>query len=942
MNKKINYKETLNLPKTAFPMKANLPELEPKILARWEQLGLEKKLLEPKPGRKKFILHDGPPYANGNIHLGHTLNKVLKDIIVKYKTMTGFYAPFVPGWDCHGQPIEHEVEKKLGKRKREISQTELRKLCRDYALHFVAKQKEQFKRLGVTGNWDNPYLTLNPLYESVNVKVFNALYQKGLVYKGKKPIHWCYHCHTALAEAEIEYAEELSPSIYFKLPLLELPELAKAMKEPVSLLVWTTTAWTLPANVAAAVHPEAPYVVVKTANEHWILAKALLQNLAERLNKELKVLAEFPGKALANLKYHHPLFEKEGVVITADFVSLEQGTGCVHIAPGHGEEDYLVGLKYKLPAPMPVNDDGVFTEEAGKYAGLSVKEANPIIINDLKEKGILVLSEQISHSYPHCWRCKNPVIFRATEQWFISLTERNLRGSALKAIEEVQWIPQWSIRRITGMVKERPDWCISRQRAWGVPIPVFYCQKCKHVLATKEVLERVEKIFAQEGADSWFTKTEAELLGDDVRCPSCGNSSFTKETDILDVWFESGISHAAVLQTRPELAWPADLYLEGSDQHRGWFQSSLLTSVGMFNKPPYKAVLTHGFLVDGQGRKMSKSLGNVVDPLEVIPRAGADILRLWVSSADYSSDVAVSDEILERIGEAYRRLRNTIRFILGNLYDFNPKLHSVPYPDLERVDKWALMRLHQVIQRVNEAYENYRFHQVYHSLYNFCTVDLSAFYLDILKDRLYVSGATSQVRRSAQTVLYETVVALLKMLAPILVFTADEAWQHLPEAHIYEPSVHLSSLVQFEPAYIDFELENEWNKLLKIRTEVAKALEQARENKLIGSSLEAKVELYLPGSYFEVAANYQKELPEIFIVSQCRLNDSRDGIPADALRSEVTPDLGVKVTKAEGEKCERCWNWRPEVGKSKQHPTLCQRCLEAVGIQSFVLEEKEL
>lgn len=923
-------------------MKANLPELEPKILARWQELGLEKKLLAKKTGKKRFILHDGPPYANGNIHLGHTLNKVLKDIIVKYKTMTGHYAPFVPGWDCHGQPIEHEVEKRLGGRKKEITQAELRKLCREYALNFVTKQKEQFKRLGVTGDWDNPYLTLDPLYESVNVKVFNELYQKGLVYKGKKPIHWCYHCQTALAEAEIEYAEETSPSIFVKFLLLEAPSTVQ-LKMPLYLVIWTTTPWTLPANVAVAVHPEAEYVLATANGEGYIFAQALLENLQQLLGQELKTLTTFPGKTLLNLNYHHPLFEKQGVVVTAEFVSLEQGSGCVHIAPGHGEEDYHIGLKYKLPTPMPVNDQGVFTDEAEQYAGLTVNEANKVIIADLKKKGLLLASEQVQHSYPHCWRCKNPIIFRATEQWFISLTERGLREAALKAIQEVKWVPQWSINRITGMVKERPDWCISRQRAWGVPIPVFYCQKCGQVLASKEVLERVEQIFAAEGADSWFTKTAAELLsGLDVHCLNCGESQFTKETAILDVWFESGISHAAVLKTRSELAWPADLYLEGSDQHRGWFQSSLLTSVGMSNKPPYKAVLTHGFLVDGQGRKMSKSLGNVVDPLEVIPKAGADILRLWVSSSDYSSDIAVSDEILTRIGESYRRIRNTIRFILGNLYDFNPKLDAVPYADLERVDKWALMRLHQVIQRVGEAYENYRFHQVYHSLYNFCTVDLSAFYLDILKDRLYIYGATAQVRRSAQTVLHQIVVALLKMLAPILVFTADEAWQFLPEAHLYEPSVHLSSMAEFEPAFIDFELENEWEKLLKIRSEVAKALEQARDNRLIGSSLEAKVILYLPDSYFAVATNYQKQLPEIFITSQCLVNNSRDGIPADALRSETVPDLGVKVTKAEGAKCERCWNWRLDVGKSKQHPTICQRCLEAIGIQSFVLEEKEL
>lgn len=926
-----DYKNTLNLPKTDFPMKGSLAAMEPRMLAFWEEIKLNERLMEDTGKRQKFILHDGPPYANGDIHVGHTLNKVLKDLITKYKNMCGYFSPYVPGWDCHGQPIEHEVEKRLGKEKASISQADLRARCRDYALKYVDRQRDQFIRLGITGDWPHPYLTLDHVYEAGIVRAFNRLYQEGLIYKGKKPIHWCWSDQTALAEAEIEYADEPSPSIYVKFPLLSDFELLSEYEQSKNLLVWTTTPWTLPANVAVAVHPKAPYAAILSNGEIFIVASSLIEEVKGTLGGPVEILATFEGDDLKGQLCRHPIFDdRTSVVVTAGYVALDQGTGCVHIAPGHGAEDYAIGLINKLPSPMPVNGRGIFTEEAGRFAGKHILEANSLIIDDLRERGVLVYSGEIIHSYPHCWRCKKPVIFRATEQWFISMEARELRSQALAAIAEVNWLPGWSINRISAMISERPDWCISRQRAWGVPIPVFYCDNCGRVLADKGILDFVESVFAAEGADSWFKKPVADLLPPGTACPDCGGKKFSREKDILDVWFESGVSHEAVLKTRSELAWPADLYLEGSDQHRGWFQSSLFTSVGMEKRAPYKSVLTHGFLVDGEGRKMSKSLGNVIDPLKVIERSGADILRLWVTSSDYSSDIAISEEILQRITEAYRRIRNTVRFLMGNLSDFDPRVDKIDYAEMDKLDRWALLRLNQLIARVREAYDDYKFYLVYHAIYNFCNVDLSSFYLDVLKDRLYTFKADSKMRRSAQTALAAVLVDLLKILAPILAFTAEEAWMSLPPSYRDAESIHLSAMPGVNKDFIDLDLEQDWDRLLQIRGEAAKAVELARDEKIIGSSLEAKLELYLPDTLKDVVNDYMADLPAVFIVSQLEIGDGQP--PADVWQSDAIPGLGVRVVHAEGGKCARCWNWYPEVGKDKGHGEICDRCLEAIGV----------
>lgn len=925
MEKKLDYKKTLNLPKTDFPMKANLVQKETEILRFWDEMGIYQRLLEARKGKSTFILHDGPPYANGDIHLGTALNKILKDIVVRYKSMSGNYSPYVPGWDCHGQPIEHEVEKLLGAKKRaEISQIELRKKSKEYALKFVKRQAEQFKRLGVWGDWKKPYLTLDFSYEATNVEVFGDLYQKGLIYKGKKPIHWCPRDQTALAEAEIEYYDHVSPSIYVKFPLKSSFAPLDGYKEPKYVIIWTTTPWTLPANVAVAVKPGEKYAAVAVGKEIYVVAARLVEKALSELGiPEYKVLLKVDGRELEHLLCQHPFVARDSVVILADFVTLDTGTGVVHIAPGHGQEDYLIGLKYNLPAPMPVNDRGIFTEEAGKYEGLPVEEANQVIIKDLKEKSYLLGVFEITHSYPHCWRCKNPVLFRATEQWFVSVDDDGLRAKALAAVTQVNWIPDWSRNRITSMLEERPDWCISRQRVWGVPIPVFYCLECGEVLVTKESLEAVRHLFLREGADSWFLKDTKDILPASVTCSKCGANNFRKETDILDVWFESGISYQAVLETRPELRWPADLYLEGSDQHRGWFQTSLLTSVGTRELAPYRAVLTHGYVVDGEGRKMSKSLGNVVDPLEVIEKSGADILRLWVSSADYTSDIAASSEILERVTEAYRRTRNTARFMLGNLYDFKIEDHRVSYEELEELDRWALLRLSRLQEKVNEAFSAYRFHLAFHQVYNFCVIDMSALYLDIIKDRLYTWGAGSKGRRSAQTVLWHILTTFAKIISPVLSFTAEEIWQALPARE--EASVHLCTWPEVNPTYIDTALEERWNRLLAVRGEVSKALEVARNQTIIRDSLEARVELYAKGRLYKLLAQYLELLPTLFIVSQVEV--AKSPAPPEAHAGE---EISAVVSKAKGQKCERCWNYRETVGVNSEHPTICHRCLEAL------------
>lgn len=925
----MDYKKTLNLPKTDFPMKADLAKREPAILKFWREKDIYSLSIRDSE-RQPFILHDGPPYANGDIHLGTALNKILKDFVVRYKSMRGNWAPFVPGWDCHGQPIEHQVEKLLSGQK--MSKVEFRKRCRDYALKFVKRQSEQFQRLGVGGNFEKPYLTLDYSYEATVVRTFGQLYTAGLIYQGRKPVHWCYTDRTALAEAEIEYVDEESPSIYVRFPLKSGFKPLADFKEPKSIVIWTTTPWTLPANVAVAVHPGEQYSAVKTLTadgegEILIIASRLVPVVSEEANlKKHTVVKTFKGEDLKGLRLKHPLMDWDSVVVTAEYVTLEQGTGCVHIAPGHGQEDYLIGQKEHLPMPMPVDDEGMFTKEAGKWGGKHVREANPLIIKDLKERGLLLHEGKIIHSYPHCWRCKNPVIFRATSQWFVSMKKNDLRKRALKAIKEVTWFPAISNRRITAMVSERPDWCISRQRSWGVPLPIFYCLECDEPLITDETLKVVEDLFSRQGSDSWFSMEASDILPPGVKCASCGGTKFRKGDDILDVWFESGTSQAAVLKIREDQKWPADLYMEGSDQHRGWFQLSLLVSVGAENKAPYRGVLTHGFTVDELGRKMSKSLGNVVDPLEVIDKSGADILRWWVASRDFSADFAVSQEILDRIAEAYRRIRNTARFILGNIGDFDYKRDAPPYGELEEIDRWALLRLHQLIGEVTRNYDHYQFHLVFHNIYSFCVIDLSAFYLDVLKDRLYISGSTSRERRSAQAVLSEIISALTRLIAPILSFTAEEIWQFLPENMRQSLGVQLAGWPETKREYIEKDLEDKWTRLLKIRDEALKALEIARTDKSIGNSLEAKVEVYSKDKLYDFLKGNESLLASLLIVSQVEVAELPEGLAGESYKSESIKDLAFVVRKASGEKCERCWNYSVRLGTDPNHPSLCPRC----------------
>ncbi|GAW92594.1 isoleucine--tRNA ligase [Calderihabitans maritimus] len=923
----MEYSKTLNLPKTDFPMRANLPEREPEILKFWEDINIYQKVQEKNAGKPKFILHDGPPYANGDIHLGHTLNKVLKDMIVKFYSMTGYDAPYVPGWDTHGLPIEQQAIKNLGLDRDKTSVAEFRNQCRDYALKYVDIQREQFKRLGVRGDWENPYLTLDPEYEAVQIGIFGEMAQKGYIYKGLKPVYWCSDCQTALAEAEVEYMDKKSPSIYVKFPVKDAKGLFE--EENSYIVIWTTTPWTIPANVAIALHPEFTYVLTDVQGEKLLLAEELLRPFMERIGAEkYKVLQSFRGEQLEKVVCRHPLFDRDSLVILADHVTLEQGTGCVHTAPGHGLEDYEVGRAYGLPIISPLDDEGRFTEEAGPFAGLRYDEGNKAVTKALDETGALMHLSFIKHQYPHCWRCKHPLIFRATEQWFASID--GFRQQALKAIKEVKWIPAWGQERIYNMVAERGDWCISRQRTWGVPIPIFYCAECGEVIINNETIQHLQKLFREHGSNIWFLKEADELVPPGLQCPKCSHSKFRKETDIMDVWFDSGSSHAAVLQQRPELSWPADLYLEGSDQHRGWFNSSLSTSVAVTGQAPYRAVLTHGFLVDEEGRKMSKSLGNVTDPMEVIQKMGADILRLWVASADYRRDVAASPNIMRQMAEAYRKIRNTCRFLLGNLYDFDPARDRVAYQDLPEIDRWALLKLHKLIGRVTEAYRNYEFHIVYHAIHNFCVVDMSAFYLDILKDRLYTFKANSSGRRAAQTVLYEILYALVRLLTPILAFTSEEIWQHMPKPEGSPVSVQLSSWPVMKEEYILPELEEKWKKIIEIRKEVAKALEKARREDIIGHSLDAAVDLYVNKELFEFLQETAQDLAMIFIVSQARIHGPEENVPEGVYQAEEVEGLKVKVSKAAGVKCERCWIYSETVGEHEEYPTLCRRCTDVV------------
>lgn len=938
----------MNLPQTDFAMRANLPENEPKRLKKWEEEHLYEKVLEKNRDGVPFVLHDGPPYANGPIHIGHAFNKILKDFVVKSHAQRGYFTPYVPGWDCHGQPIEHMVEKTLGPKKMAaIDQPTLRRLCREWAEKYVGIQREGFKRLGVNADWEHPYLTFTPDYEAGNVEIFKTMYLDGSVYRGRKPIHWCKRCHTALAEAEIEYADETSPSIFVKFKLDVMPgvfETAGAVGDAF-ILIWTTTPWTLPANTAVSLAPDADYVMLRAAGSNLIMARELVGKVAEIAGWENYDLVgdhdgepvSLKGRELCGLAYTCPIRQDlKGTVIYGDHVTLDTGTGAVHTAPGHGQDDYLVALEFDVPLLMPVDDDGVFTEEAGPFAGLDIDEANPLIIDWLRDRDMLVAEQTITHSYPHCWRCHEPVIFRATDQWFVSMDKNDLRAKALDAIDnKVEWIPSWAKNRIGSMVADRPDWCISRQRSWGVPIPVFKCAKCGTTVATAETFDAVIDLFEREGADAWFTREPSEYLPSGIACETCGGTELVPEKDILDVWWESGVSHTSVCRHRASegLRFPADLYLEGSDQHRGWFQSSLLTSIGAYGVPPYRSVMHCGFTVDGEGRKMSKSLGNGVDPEEVMRKSGADVLRLWVAGADYSHDVSISDEILKRTSEAYRRIRNTFRFLLGSLADFDGEHDLVgSWEALTPMDQWMLARTKALLSQVETAYETYRYHYVYRAVYDFVVNDLSAVYMDASKDRLYSEAPDSPLRRSAQTVLLNVLEVLVRVLAPILSFTTDEVWEHYPEAERGRAGRPSSVQLAGWPEASDFvpsSSENEdlramerFSVALEVREAVMKALEDARGEKVVNKSQEAAVTVTVPKDMLDVLTNLDVAVfEELFIVSQVVF------APGD--------DVSVEVSRATGEKCPRCWNYR-ELGGNPHHPHVCQRCgdvLDAVGFE---------
>ncbi len=927
----MDHKSTLNLPQTQFPMKANLVKREPEMIEKWDEIGLYNIIRKASRGRTPYMLHDGPPYANGNIHMGTAFNKILKDIIIKSKQMAGFDAPYVPGWDCHGLPIEHKVDMELGKKKKDMDQVEIRRYCRKYAEKYIGIQRNEFKRLGVLGEWDDPYLTMNFSYEAVIVREFGKFALNGSVYKSKKPVYWCTSCRTALAEAEVEYREHSSPSIFVKFPMIsdlskQFPSLSG---KKVFMVIWTTTPWTIPANLAIALHPDLDYVAAEVNdNEVLIMAEGLLNICMDSFGLDsYRVLETFRAGVLENLKAKHPLYERESLIVLAPYVTLDAGTGCVHTAPGHGREDYETGLAYNLDIYSPVDDAGRFTKDVEFFAGQEVFSANRSVNKKLSEVGALIKEEMISHEYPHCWRCKNPVIFRATEQWFISMEKEGLRQKALEAIKRVSWIPSWGQERIYLMIANRPDWCISRQRAWGVPITVFFCRDCDTKIIAPEIVDHVARLVEESGADIWFSETEKNLLPPGTTCPACGGDNFRKETDILDVWFDSGVSYAAVMEKRDYLKSPADLYLEGSDQHRGWFHSSLLCSVGTRGDAPYRNVLTHGFVVDGAGKAMHKSAGNVISPEDLIKKYGSEILRLWVAGEDYRDNIRLSEEILQRLTEAYRRIRNTCRYLLGNLYDFDYKRDRVSYQEMGELDRWALYRLKEMSDRVIKAYEDFEFHLVYHTLHNFCVIDLSSFYLDIIKDRLYVSSKNSRARRSAQTVMDEILKVIVRIMAPVLSFTADEIWQHMDHEN-GSPSVHADLFMPVSEEYRDTELAGRWEEIFRIRGEVTKALEIARKDKLIGHSLDASVTLGLSPELETLLAPYKEQLRSIFIVSSVELTAA--GEVEGGVKGEEVEGLIIKVAPSIDPKCERCWVHDPTVGEHEAFPTICTRCLEAL------------
>lgn len=926
----MDYNKTLNLPKTDFPMRASLPQREPEFLKKWNENDQYKKLMDYNEGKPLFVLHDGPPYANGDIHIGHALNKTLKDFIVRYKNMTGFKSPFVPGWDTHGLPTELAARKKAGiTAESNISDLELRKICRDTALGYVNLQRESFKRMGIIAEWDNPYITLKKEFEQEQIKVFANMASKGYIYKGLKPVYWCSDCNTALAEAEIEYAEDPCHSIYVKFKVTEdfgkLTALGAEL-DKTYFVIWTTTTWTLPANVAICVGPNYEYSILKANGEYYVMATDLAPvAMADAGITDYETVGIIRGDELEYMKTAHPFIDRTSLVIVGDHVTLESGTGCVHTAPGHGVDDFIVCKKYpEIPIVVPVDNKGVLTEEAGQFAGLTTEEANKPIAEYLDKIGALFALKKIKHQYPHCWRCHKPVIFRATSQWFCSVDD--FKDAAVKAAEDVKWYPEWGKDRLQSMVLERADWCISRQRKWGVPIPVVYCKDCGKEIIDDGVMQKVSDIFGKEGSDAWYAHDAEYFLPEGFKCPHCGKSNgFEKESDIMDVWFDSGSSHAAVCRKRPYLKWPADVYLEGADQYRGWFQSSLLTSVAAGDGAPYKQIITHGWTVDGEGRKMSKSLGNGIAPQEIISKYGADILRLWVASADYHADIRISPEILKQISDNYRKLRNTARYCLGNLYDFDPDKDMVSNDELEELDKYALMKLDEVIAIARKGYDEYEYHTTAHALHNFCVVDMSNFYFDVLKDRLYTTAPDSKSRRAAQTVLYKVLDALTLILTPILAFTCDEIWTAMkhdksrnPEGPLFN-SIPTADYIETDAAFIA-----KWDRIHEIRTDVQKALELARNEKVIGKPLEAKVTLYADGELADFLKSELKSLPEIFITSAVEIADGEGEFKGDV------KGLSITVNKADGEKCERCWKFSDTVGQDSEHPTLCAHCAETM------------
>jgi len=934
----LELKATINLPKTAFPMKANLPQNEPKILERWEQMRLYDRIRQARRGAPLYVLHDGPPYANGPIHLGTALNKCLKDFVVKSKTMAGFDAPYVPGWDCHGLPIEIKVDKELGGKKLQMKATDVRLACRKYAEKFLDLQRAQFKRIGVFGRWDRPYSTMTPQYESVVLETFFSFYEKNFVYKGLRAVYWCMHDETALAEAEVEYENHTSPTVWVKYALLDDPEKIDPglAGKKVSTIIWTTTPWTLPASMAVAFHPDEEYVALESGGEVSIVAAKLAADVAETCNlPDARELAHFPGRKLEHLNFQHPFLDRKILGVLADYVTMDTGTGVVHTAPSHGAEDFATGVKYGLDATSNVDEKGILRHGLPEYTGKKVWAANAPIMELLRQRGALLHSETTEHSYPHCWRCHNPVIFRATEQWFISMEapmpNGTLRSRTLEEIKNVKWDPAWGEERMSNMIATRPDWCISRQRVWGVPIAVFLCESCGKPLNSHAVNREVVALFARFGADAWFTPEADRVLPPGTKCPHCGATKFERETDIFDVWLESGASYLALRADEPSYPWPSDLYLEGADQFRGWFQSSLLCAMGVEGTPPYAGVVTPGWTLDEKGQAMSKSRGNDVDPVDIANRFGGEVVRLWVASVDFREDMVGSEQLMQRVAENYRKIRNTFRYILGNLYDFDPQKDAVPFEQMEALDQYMLRQTSEFTSQVRDWYREFAFHKIYHGVNDFCIVDLSAFYFDVLKDRLYIFAPKSQARRSAQTAIWRIGEALVRLLAPIMSFTCDEVWISFPKMGERAASVHLAlfpgdSEILGAAAQVQSNSNaSEWVTLRSVRDEVLKALEEARNHKLIGGGLEAQVTITAADPIHSVLTRHADELRYLFIVSAVKLvRGSGNG----------TGGVHVEVQKAEGAKCDRCWNYSTHVGEDKNYPTVCERC-------SAVLKELE-